>query len=148
MTDTWDNEGGAVSNTPQERYIKEMETTVEGLGQQNTELERQAKSLLHRLEAALGRVESRDKLVELKDQEIDQHKTRYKAALVMIERRQSQLVLERGARQRLALQHAELKSKIENLLFSVLSLKDVPASELDCAVFDVAKALDSALKPS
>lgn len=106
--------------------IRELETTVEGLGQQNTDLELRIARLLD---------------------EIEQHKTRYRNAIRMVENRQTALNNERSAYARLAAIHLDTVDEIIQIAQDVRALKDVPDDGLEQACNLLANKLETALVP-
>lgn len=118
--------------------LEDRDATIEGLGQQNTEWEKAADS-------------QHEAIVRL-NALVEQHKVRYANAIKMIERRQEQLQLQRGAYKILASQYTELaqfhKDKVAQLLElsrSVRDLANVNTVDLDDAIDALANALDTAL---
>lgn len=110
--------------TELEGELAESKTTIEGLGQTNTELEK----------------------------EIQDHQTRYANAIRMIKSRQQALDLQRQAYQKLAVQysklaeaHVKLISAVNEVTHSVVALREVPIADLDNAIGVVANALDTAV---
>lgn len=147
MTDVWEEDGGSTQDhdwhvaREEELYhnsarelaemVTDLQSRVEGLGQQNTELE---KSLA--------------KATETVDQlgvTIGQHEIRYANAIRMIQRRQESLAIERNRFKQLANRYVELSNAITDIDKSVRALKDVPVSELDNAIQWVSNAIDSAI---
>jgi chromosome segregation ATPase len=147
VTDVWEGEGGYImkSNREEDLYhesaatlaqmVVELETTVEGLSQQNTELERDYQDQL-----TYTRVRADELLGE-----IDRHKTRYASAIRMIRSRQAALEAQRQAYQRLAEVFVTFRQEVDNCTEQVRDLRNVPLTTLDDAVDRVANRLSSAV---
>jgi predicted RNase H-like nuclease (RuvC/YqgF family) len=155
------------------RMVVDLETTVEGLGQENTELSQQLEraeiqaaalawkseqldelrikaqedhdSRLEGFEARDKKIRELEQLVGSMDKEIEGHKTRYSAALKMIERRSHWLADQKTAYRRLAVIHSNMVTAVSKANESVAALRDVPTSELDHAIGLVCNAIDTAL---
>lgn len=149
MTEVWDNEGGAVQSklnkddaneavveltakvSRLEEENADLEATVEGLGQENSELVRENQE--HQREQDRLKVEL-DKLADV----VGKHLLRYKNAISLIERKDEQV---RAFSSKLL----QLKAAVINLTGSVKALKDVPESQLAESVDHVAKSIDDAV---
>jgi chromosome segregation ATPase len=115
--------------------LEDRDATIEGLGQQNTELERDYQDQL-----AYTRVRADELLGE-----IDRHKTRYASAIKMIRSRQEALEAQRQAYQRLAEMFVNFRQEVDNCTEQVRDLRNVPLTSLDDAVDRVANRLSSAV---
>lgn len=116
------------------RMVVELETTVDGLGQDNAELSKQLEQVEVRA-AELG-------------SEVDEHKTRYANAIKMIQHRQQQLNLHRSAYLQLSGVYSEMVTKMLELNESVRALKNVNTVDVDEAIDTLADRIDRALRPS
>lgn len=125
--------------------VVELEDRVEGLETQ-----------LHDTEGdAVRLAEDNDKITRALNDlmtQNEQEQRRYKAALVMIERRQEQLNLHRKAYtvlanqyKQLAEKHQNLSVEIANLNNSVRDLHNVNTVDIDDAISALANAIDTAL---
>lgn len=114
-------------------YIRELELTIEGLSQENTELE-QGIDELKTSNAEL------QKLVDL-------NRDRYSAAIRMIKSRQLELSRQRAAYNRLAAVHTVLVDYVIEVAKDIRALREVPADTLDSAAGQLANKLEFALVP-
>lgn len=115
--------------------LEDRDATIEGLGQRNTELERDYQALM---------LDTRVRADELLG-EIDRHKTRYTSAIKMIRSRQAALEAQRQAYQRLAEVLTNFRQEVINCTDQVRDLRNVPITSLDDAVSRVANRLDTAI---
>lgn len=113
------------------RMVVELEATVEGLGQQNSELEGKVVDFSNKLEAA-GRV------IADQETEIQAHRKRYSAAIDLIQRKTEDV-------RRFSKKLLELRAEVIEATSSVQALKDVPEDQLADAIGRVANALDTAV---
>lgn len=113
-----------MSDTSEETYIKELETTVEGLENQLRDAEGESNRLY---------------------QEIERYQKRYQAAVTLITSRVAALNTQRDAYQKLAKVFTDFRQEVDNCTEQVRDLRNVPLTSLDDAVERVANRLGSAI---